>query len=164
MIASNGHTLLDFRMHNQLFYMCSGEVFWVYILFWTDQTNYKKLFVCSSVHASVRVRVCVRACVRACVHACVRALACRTNVIPEIEMTADGQLMITFPWCFPSDIDDCESAPCMNGASCIAGVNSYICNCTGGYVGSSCETGKFRIFCFFFFFFFKTGTVGVPNN
>ena len=35
----------------------------------------------------------------------------------------------------------------MNGASCIDGVNSYTCNCIGGYVGSNCETGKFRFLC-----------------
>ncbi|KAI0240282.1 hypothetical protein LSAT2_009044, partial [Lamellibrachia satsuma] len=38
-------------------------------------------------------------------------------------------------------MDNCESGPCMNGALCIDGVNSYSCNCTDGYFGSTCEMG-----------------------
>ena len=34
----------------------------------------------------------------------------------------------------------------MNGASCIDGVNSYSCNCVDGYVGRTCETGRFLLF------------------
>ena len=34
----------------------------------------------------------------------------------------------------------------MNSASCIDGVNSYSCNCVDGYVGSTCETGRFLLF------------------
>ena len=41
-----------------------------------------------------------------------------------------------------SDVGDCASRPCMNGAMCVDGVNSYNCICPAGYDGSRCETGK----------------------
>ncbi|MBN2693900.1 lamin tail domain-containing protein, partial [bacterium] len=30
--------------------------------------------------------------------------------------------------------------PCLNGGSCVDGVNSYSCNCLAGYEGTNCET------------------------
>ena len=42
---------------------------------------------------------------------------------------------------FSVDIDECASAPCENGATCVDGVNSYTCNCDLGYAGVKCEIG-----------------------
>ena len=39
------------------------------------------------------------------------------------------------------DIDDCASAPCQNGGTCVDGINSYTCNCVYGYTGDHCQTG-----------------------
>ena len=39
-----------------------------------------------------------------------------------------------------SELDECDSQPCINGATCTDGVNSYHCECTPGYDGDSCET------------------------
>ena len=39
-------------------------------------------------------------------------------------------------------IDECSSNPCMNGASCTDGDESYTCDCIEGYVGTHCETGE----------------------
>ena len=36
--------------------------------------------------------------------------------------------------------NECSVNPCMNGASCIDGVDSYACNCVAGYSGSLCQT------------------------
>ena len=37
--------------------------------------------------------------------------------------------------------DVCASAPCMNSATCIAGVGgSYSCYCSQGFVGENCQT------------------------
>eukprot|EP01051_Picozoa_sp_SAG22_P018954 SAG22_NODE_3350_length_1763_cov_3.942308_2_plen_299_part_00 len=36
--------------------------------------------------------------------------------------------------------DDCESAPCQNGGSCMDSRGSYACICTGGWAGDDCET------------------------
>ena len=46
-----------------------------------------------------------------------------------------------------ADIDDCEKAVCLFGASCVDGVNSYICICAAGFTGTSCETGACDSVC-----------------
>uniref|UniRef100_A0A8C4WJN1 Neurogenic locus notch homolog protein 1 n=1 Tax=Gopherus evgoodei TaxID=1825980 RepID=A0A8C4WJN1_9SAUR len=40
------------------------------------------------------------------------------------------------------DIDECASTPCKNGAKCIDGPNTYICECTEGFAGAHCEIDK----------------------
>ena len=41
------------------------------------------------------------------------------------------------------DIDECVAAPCDNGGTCTDQVNSYTCNCVGGYTGLTCQTGNY---------------------
>ena len=41
-----------------------------------------------------------------------------------------------------TDIDECSSAPCQNGGTCIDQVNSYLCQCAPGYTDLQCQTGK----------------------
>ncbi len=48
---------------------------------------------------------------------------------------------------FP-DINECASNPCQNGGACVDGVNSYICQCTSGWLGDNCEIGKFSFASF----------------
>ena len=50
---------------------------------------------------------------------------------------------ISSPSSIFADIDDCESNPCQNGATCVDGIDSYTCECANGYSGDNCETGKF---------------------
>ena len=50
---------------------------------------------------------------------------------------------IHLPLSFFADIDDCESNPCQNGATCVDGIDSYTCECANGYSGDNCETGMF---------------------
>lgn len=38
-----------------------------------------------------------------------------------------------------SDIDECNSTPCLNGGTCIDQPNGYHCNCTEQWMGSNCE-------------------------
>ena len=45
---------------------------------------------------------------------------------------------------FSVDLDDCVNHNCSNGASCIDGINSYSCNCSAGFTGLNCETGRTR--------------------
>ena len=40
------------------------------------------------------------------------------------------------------DIDECNSAPCMNGGTCVDAIAEYTCNCNDGYSGTHCETSK----------------------
>ena len=41
-----------------------------------------------------------------------------------------------------SDILECASDPCENGATCNDLINGYECVCEPGYEGINCETGK----------------------
>lgn len=37
------------------------------------------------------------------------------------------------------DINECNSNPCMNGATCIDNIASFTCSCPIGIVGKLCE-------------------------
>lgn len=61
------------------------------------------------------------------------------------------------------DVDDCVGAtacvldmcfvePCLNGATCIDGINSYTCECASGYFGTYCFSSNN------IFYVFKNGT------
>ena len=43
---------------------------------------------------------------------------------------------------FYSDIDECQSNPCLNGGTCRNLENHYMCDCQTGYEGLNCQTGK----------------------
>ena len=45
-----------------------------------------------------------------------------------------------------ADIDDCASALCLNGATCIDGVASYTCICPPGKSGIACEIGEYFVY------------------
>ena len=53
-------------------------------------------------------------------------------------------LLSSIPHIFFSDINECASNPCINGATCVDRVNSYTCACMNGYTGNTCETGMYR--------------------
>lgn len=42
---------------------------------------------------------------------------------------------------FVSDINECESNPCINNGHCVDNVLSYSCVCAPGYTGVTCNTG-----------------------
>ena len=44
-----------------------------------------------------------------------------------------------------SDIDDCVNHTCINGGSCVDGINSYSCSCVKEYTGDRCEKGEIYI-------------------
>ena len=44
-----------------------------------------------------------------------------------------------------SDVDECGSSPCQNGATCVDLVNKYRCTCLRGFTGVNCETGENKI-------------------
>ncbi|XP_067085594.1 sushi, nidogen and EGF-like domain-containing protein 1 [Osmerus mordax] len=46
-------------------------------------------------------------------------------------------------WSQPPDcqeVDECVSQPCLNGATCLDRVDSYLCACDKGFTGSHCQT------------------------
>ena len=51
---------------------------------------------------------------------------------------------------FIADINECNSCPCENGATCNDEVNSYNCTCVEGYNGTTCQTGIFNITMMYF--------------
>lgn len=44
------------------------------------------------------------------------------------------------PW-FLADTDACHSSPCLNGATCVDGIDSFKCFCLPSYGGDLCEIG-----------------------
>ena len=40
------------------------------------------------------------------------------------------------------DIDDCLNHTCANSGLCVDGINTYSCNCSAGYTGERCLTGR----------------------
>uniref|UniRef100_A0A3B3QTF5 Sushi, nidogen and EGF like domains 1 n=1 Tax=Paramormyrops kingsleyae TaxID=1676925 RepID=A0A3B3QTF5_9TELE len=40
-----------------------------------------------------------------------------------------------------SDINECESKPCLNGGECVEWLNNYTCTCPASFTGIHCETG-----------------------
>ena len=49
-------------------------------------------------------------------------------------------ILITFSI---AEILECNSNPCLNGATCFEGINGYLCQCPDGYEGTHCETGEY---------------------
>lgn len=40
-----------------------------------------------------------------------------------------------------SDLNECESSPCING-TCLDAINNFVCLCDSGYTGIHCDQGK----------------------
>jgi hypothetical protein len=38
-----------------------------------------------------------------------------------------------------TDIDECASEPCVNGATCLDKLNGYLCSCGSGFFGTTCQ-------------------------
>ena len=47
---------------------------------------------------------------------------------------------------FISDINECDSSPCRNEATCNNLLNAYNCTCPPGYTGTNCETGIYTYY------------------
>lgn len=48
------------------------------------------------------------------------------------------------PWFF-TDIDECLPSPCVNGATCVDGIDSFKCLCLPSYGGDLCQIGTTNV-------------------
>lgn len=48
-----------------------------------------------------------------------------------------------------SDVNDCQSAPCLNGGTCIDKVRQYQCICAAGWDGATCQNSEPSFFLSF---------------
>ena len=63
--------------------------------------------------------------------------------ILENRVANNGECLVFIFNIFPIlELVECESMPCLFGATCNDAVNSYTCTCASGYAGVHCETGK----------------------
>lgn len=79
---------------------------------------------------------------------------CQTGTETQIRatsafLTSHADPLPTGGWCIitlvcgvSEDIDECQSNPCLNGATCLDGVNSFTCLCLPSYTGDFCEQGQ----------------------
>ncbi|NXD15852.1 PGCA protein, partial [Nothocercus nigrocapillus] len=60
--------------------------------------------------------------------------ATATAILPQVSQDAVDALGPT-----AEDIDECHSSPCLNGATCVDGIDSFKCLCLPSYGGDMCE-------------------------
>ncbi|NXA33102.1 PGCA protein, partial [Eudromia elegans] len=60
--------------------------------------------------------------------------ATATAILPQASQEAVDTLRPT-----AGDIDECHSSPCLNGATCVDGIDSFKCLCLPSYGGDVCE-------------------------
>ena len=60
-----------------------------------------------------------------------------------ILMLECSKLMSRYIFClFETEVLECASNPCQNGAPCTELINGYICECLPGWQGKDCDTGR----------------------
>ena len=56
------------------------------------------------------------------------------------------------------DIDECfNNNQCLNGATCIDGINQFTCQCVPGWTGQFCQISKINIYIYHTLFMIKWG-------
>ena len=53
-------------------------------------------------------------------------------------------IILSLPLVVVSDLNDCRSAVCLNGATCVDGVNEYTCLCAPGWEGKYCNISEYQ--------------------
>ena len=64
------------------------------------------------------------------------------------EVYAFFALQPDFNVSFHSAIDFCYNDPCQNGGKCVSLLSDFQCDCTPGWEGKDCGSGKYLLGCF----------------
>ena len=88
------------------------------------------------------LRLCIKCfCLKTCYHTLTKAYSMLSNFLSEYCFSIKVSHSST-------EINECDSSPCRNGATCNNQINSYTCACAAGYSGTNCESGKILINAF----------------
>ena len=41
-----------------------------------------------------------------------------------------------------TELNECDSLPCLNGGTCFNAINAYICTCVAGFTDLECSSGN----------------------
>ncbi len=44
-----------------------------------------------------------------------------------------------------AEVDECDSDPCLNGATCLDELDGYTCSCASGNYGTHCENSECHV-------------------
>ena len=67
--------------------------------------------------------------------------------LPVLQKSKLPFFSFLFFFFFATDINECSSSPCQNGATCLDEINGYLCSCTDGWHGVNCDVGKWHSKC-----------------
>jgi hypothetical protein len=68
----------------------------------------------------------------------VKYLALFPSVFSRIDLTVYVVVVVVII----IEVDECQSSPCLNGATCVDLENGYRCQCAEGWQGDTCDQGK----------------------
>ena len=44
-----------------------------------------------------------------------------------------------------TELNECDSSPCLNGGTCFNAINAYICTCVAGFTDLECSSGNISL-------------------
>ena len=69
-----------------------------------------------------------------------------TNEVSKFKKHVDQLYM------YISDVNECESNPCLNNGECVDGIDTFSCNCGPHFSGDNCGLCKWTRYCTYYIF------------